>query len=71
MVAAKQCTLYVDELMPLAIPFVMCWLSGSSLIVAIKSYLIILMGSSFYFSLIGLNAGHHHPESVHDGDALR
>lgn len=27
--------------------------------------------SSFHFSLVGLNAAHHHPHIFHDGDAVR
>lgn len=71
MVSLNKCTLYPDELLPLAVPLLMYLLSGSSIWVAVKCYLVIMVGSSFYFSLVGLNAGHHHLEVVHDGDALR
>jgi hypothetical protein len=29
------------------------------------------LSASFFFSVTSINAGHHHPEVVHDGDAVR
>lgn len=37
----------------------------------LKWWLIIIVIAGFIFSVIGINAGHHHPETVHDGDKLR
>ena len=34
-------------------------------------FLWIQLVGSFFFGLIGLNAGHHHPDVFHDGDAPR
>ncbi|XP_063225469.1 cytochrome b5-related protein-like [Bacillus rossius redtenbacheri] len=46
-------------------------LAGSSLAGALWMWLWILLVGSFFFGLIGLNAGHHHPDMFHDGDAPR
>lgn len=49
----------------------LCGGDGANASNVFKWFLIILTISSFVFALIGLNAGHHHPESVHEGDAIR
>jgi len=64
--------MYLDELAPFAFPVIM-WLFGgdNSFASAVKMFLIIVMFGSLVFGLVGFNAGHHSPEVVHDGDALR
>ena len=37
----------------------------------ILMWIYIITVSSFIFGVIGLNAGHHHPENAHEGDELR
>lgn len=44
---------------------------ANTIFIVLKWYLIIVTISSFLFGFIGLNAGHHHPEALHDGDAVR
>lgn len=39
--------------------------------VVIGMWLMMLMVASFYFGFVGLNAGHHNHQVVHDGDVLR
>ncbi|XP_031843724.1 cytochrome b5-related [Nomia melanderi] len=56
------------------VPFVLPVLMSSvapSILVAVKYWLLILVVSSFVFSMIGFNAAHHHPDIFHDGDIYR
>lgn len=57
--------------MPLIVPASMLLLGNSDVTVVLKMWLQIVMVSSFTFGLIGLNAGHHHPDVLHEGDKLR
>lgn len=64
--------MYVDEFLPFIIPLVMYLFGGDhSLASTLKLFLFVVMSGSFLFGVIGLNAGHHHPEVIHDGDAVR
>ncbi|XP_076244702.1 cytochrome b5-related [Calliopsis andreniformis] len=57
-----------------AVPFflpVLMSLFASNFLVALKFWLLIVMTSSFVFSMIGFNAAHHHPDIFHDGDIYR
>lgn len=58
------------ELIPLIIPLAMI-LCNVSVITSTVWWIGIILMSSFMFSLIGLNAAHHHPEIFHDGDEPR
>lgn len=42
-----------------------------SFVDALKLFLVVIMAGGFMFMIIGANAGHHHPEIVHEGDAVR
>ncbi|CAG2067495.1 unnamed protein product, partial [Timema podura] len=53
------------------IPVVMMFCGGSGLKDTLLLWTTVLISSSFFFGLIGLNAGHHHPEVFHDGDTPR
>nr|CAD7423342.1 unnamed protein product [Timema monikensis] len=53
------------------IPVVMMFCGGSGLKDTLLLWSTVLISSSFFFGLIGLNAGHHHPEVFHDGDTPR
>nr|CAD7571279.1 unnamed protein product [Timema californicum] len=53
------------------IPVVMMLCGGSGLKDTLLLWTTVLISSSFFFGLIGLNAGHHHPEVFHDGDTPR
>lgn len=37
----------------------------------LQLWLITLLSAGFSFGIIGLNAAHHHPEIVHEGDTMR
>lgn len=58
------------ELVPLVIPGSMV-LCNVPILTAMKWWACIVMLSSFFFSCIGLNAAHHHPNIFHDGDEPR
>lgn len=61
------------ELLPFTVPAMM-YVFGSEAIglwYVWRVWLAIVCCSSFMFGWIALNAGHHHPEVFHDGDAPR
>lgn len=59
------------DFIPMALPLAMLIFGNGSLLMVMKVWIQILIFSSFLFGLIGLNAGHHHPEAIHEGDKLR
>ncbi|XP_061391271.1 cytochrome b5-related protein-like [Musca vetustissima] len=63
--------LYWHDVLGFTIPLLMLVVSQASPLTVLIQWLRILAISSFIFGLIGLNASHHTPEIVHDGDALR
>lgn len=64
--------IYVDEFLPFVIPLVIYLFGGDhSIASALKLFLLITMSGGFIFSIIGINAGHHHPDILHDGDTVR
>lgn len=64
---------YRSDLVPFAVPLLMYIVGGPELHVleVLRMWLVIVLASSFYFGLVGINAGHHTHHSVHDGDELR
>nr|BAN20361.1 conserved hypothetical protein [Riptortus pedestris] len=60
----------LKELIPLVIPLSMI-LCNVPVITAVIWWVLIIFMASFMFSLVGLNAAHHHPEIFHDGDEPR
>ncbi|XP_066588603.1 cytochrome b5-related protein-like [Prorops nasuta] len=58
------------DIVPFFLPITMS-LVAPSVVTALKTWLVIILISSFVFSLIGLNAAHHHPDIFHDGDIYR
>ena len=66
-------TVYMDDFIPFPVPIIMWLLGGAdhSFLCALKMFLIIILAGGFVFGLVAINAGHHHPEIVHDGDAIR
>lgn len=71
-VATQGHDMYFDELLPFVVPITMYSFGGDhSLLSALKLFLIVILSGGFIFGVIGWNAGHHHPEIVHDGDAVR
>lgn len=59
------------DLVPLVIPVAMLMFGNLNLVIVIKIWMQIILVNSFIFGLIGLNAGHHHPNRLHDGDKVR
>jgi hypothetical protein len=60
-----------EDLIPFIPLFVMYEYSGSTFIDTFIMWCWIVLSASFFFSLNGLNAAHHHPEIFHDGDVPR
>lgn len=60
-----------SDLVPLIVPVSMFIFGSSSIWIVAKVWMQIVLINSFMFGLIGLNAGHHHPDNVHDGDKVR
>lgn len=69
----EEAKLSLADLIPFALPVTMYFFGGSNagILVVLKIWLSIVCLSSFMFASTGLNAGHHHPEVFHDGDAIR
>ncbi|XP_043487730.1 cytochrome b5-related protein isoform X1 [Polistes fuscatus] len=63
-------TLEFRDTVPFFLPIVMSFFAPNILI-AIKTWIIIISISSILFNFIGLNAAHHHPNIFHDGDICR
>jgi hypothetical protein len=60
----------VDDLIPFSVPLVMLLFTPAHFTIILKLWLSIVMSASFIFGVIGLNAAHHHNETIHDGDYL-
>ncbi|CAO1355231.1 unnamed protein product [Diamesa serratosioi] len=61
---------YWDELIAYILPTIMFMLGDLSLIKTTLLWQYIIAVSSFSFGVVSLNAGHHHPEIIHEGDEL-
>lgn len=62
---------YIEDFIPFLIPISMYFFGNQNFGIVVTMWLYIIIVASFLFGLIGLNAAHHHPEIVHDGDTLR
>lgn len=60
-----------SDCIPLVLPVLMLLTSSSHILTVLRIWLQIILVNSFVFGLVGLNAGHHHPEVLHEGDKLR
>ncbi|XP_076661363.1 cytochrome b5-related [Halictus rubicundus] len=58
------------DALPFVLPILMCF-NAPSVFLALKYWILIIIVSSFVFSMIGYSAGHHHPDIFHDGDIYR
>lgn len=68
----RKCDFHLDDFLPFIIPLTMYVFGGTDDVnTLLKYWLLSMFVSSFNFSVIGLNVGHHHPEIVHEGDKLR
>lgn len=64
--------MYIDDFFPFVIPIMMYLFGGDhSVLDTMKMFFIITASGGFLFMIIGINAGHFHPDIVHDGDAMR
>lgn len=64
--------MHIDEFLPFIVPISMYIFGGNhTFLQALKMFFIVIVSGSFIFSIIGINAGHHHDEIVHDGDPVR
>nr|CAD7423343.1 unnamed protein product [Timema monikensis] len=59
------------DIIPLILPSLMYFLSGSGLLQTLVTWSWILVTGSFFFGLIGINGAHHHPDVFMDGDTPR
>ncbi|GLG93218.1 Cytochrome b5-related protein [Gryllus bimaculatus] len=62
---------YKTDFIPFIIPSLIYLYGGCQIQDALIMWFWITIVSSFTFSLIGLNAAHHHPDIFHDGDKPR
>lgn len=62
-----------SDILPFMLPAIMYMFGNDDdlLMTIIKTWLKIVLFSSIMFGFIGLNAGHHNTETVHDGDSIR
>jgi len=60
----------VDHLIPLSLPLAMYYFGNPDLLLVLKHWVIITAFCSFTVGVVGLNAGHHHPDVAHEGDEL-
>ncbi|XP_058057078.1 cytochrome b5-related protein-like [Anopheles bellator] len=63
-------TFHLDDLVTFILPTFMYVVGTTSLWEVVKMWLFVVLVASFMFGLIGLNAAHHHPKTVHDGDRI-
>lgn len=60
-----------SDVIPFVVPLAMFLFGNASAFTVLIVWMQIIMVSSFIFGWIGLNAGHHHPDIVHEGDKVR
>lgn len=70
-IASKKNRFETSDAIPLIVPFAMHLCGDANLFHVLTVWLQIILTSSFIFGWIGLNAGHHHPDIVHEGDKVR
>uniref|UniRef100_A0A182QP90 Cytochrome b5-related protein n=1 Tax=Anopheles farauti TaxID=69004 RepID=A0A182QP90_9DIPT len=59
---------HLDDLIPFLLPAFMYTTNPDRLSVILQMWLFVVLMASFFFGLIGLTAGHHHPKALHSGD---
>lgn len=60
-----------SDMIPLIVPLAMLLFGSTNPFSVLFVWMQIILISSFIFGAIGLNAGHHHPNVVHEGDKVR
>ncbi|XP_061510894.1 cytochrome b5-related protein isoform X1 [Anopheles gambiae] len=59
---------HLDDLIPFLLPAFMYATNPERIGVIFQLWLFVVLMASFFFGLIGLSAGHHHPKALHSGD---
>ncbi|XP_052895555.1 cytochrome b5-related protein-like [Anopheles moucheti] len=59
---------HLDDIVPFVIPAFLCAINPDRIQVILQMWLFVVLMASFFFGLIGLSAGHHHPKALHSGD---
>ncbi|XP_050077689.1 cytochrome b5-related protein-like [Anopheles maculipalpis] len=59
---------HLDDLIPFLLPAFMYATNPDRITVIFQMWLFVVLIASFFFGLIGLSAGHHHPKALHSGD---
>lgn len=70
-IATKKNRFERSDIIPLIVPLVMILFGNTNLFTVLIVWLQIILVCSFIFGLIGLNAAHHHPDILHEGDKTR
>lgn len=60
----------LDHLVPLTLPLAMFYFGKMDVLLVLKFWAIIVGMCSFMVGVVGLNAGHHHPDVTHEGDQI-
>ncbi|KAG5676468.1 hypothetical protein PVAND_006300 [Polypedilum vanderplanki] len=60
----------LEDLIPYILPIAMYYFGQNDFFIVIKLWSISIASCGFFLGLIGLNAGHHHPNIAHEGDEL-
>ncbi|XP_018561157.1 cytochrome b5-related protein isoform X2 [Anoplophora glabripennis] len=58
-------------ILPLTVPVLMLLVTGESAAFCGTMFFWIITVGGLHFGLVGINAGHHHPDRFHDGDKAR
>jgi len=66
----KQEEFRLDHLIPLTLPLTMFYFGKMEVLVVLKLWAVMIGVCSFLLGVVGLNAGHHHPDVTHEGDQL-
>lgn len=70
---SKSKVIFWDDVIPLVLPLTMLLFVDSTaynLVKVIALWLFIIGAASFMYSLVAVNAGHHGPANVHEGDEV-
>lgn len=70
-ISSKKNMFESSDAIPLVLPLFMIIFGTHNPFTILKVWLQIILVKSFVFALVGLNAGHHHPDNVHEGDKIR
>lgn len=60
-----------SDLLPFMLPAMMYLFGSADILTVVKWWLFIVVITSIMFGFIGLNAGHHNTETIHEGDTIR